>query len=86
MAQLCMTSLTLAMHGIQLTFIYFILPLPFYFFLLLIIYRCYMNFDIMRRVLEQYFNLNVIQVMNITGMSNIVRHVVLKKLLLHNHF
>ncbi len=30
-------------------------------------YRCYVNFDIMRRVMEQYFNLNVVQVMNITG-------------------
>lgn len=31
---------------------------------------CYMNFDIMRRVLEQYFNLNVIQVMNITDIDD----------------
>jgi hypothetical protein len=30
-------------------------------------YRCYVNFDIMRRIMEQYFNLNVVQVMNITG-------------------
>ncbi|KAI9550338.1 putative cysteinyl-tR synthetase [Daphnia sinensis] len=31
---------------------------------------CYVNFDIMRRVMEQYFNLNVIQVMNITDIDD----------------
>ncbi|XP_057367259.1 probable cysteine--tRNA ligase, mitochondrial [Daphnia carinata] len=31
---------------------------------------CYVNFDIMRRIMEQYFNLNVIQVMNITDIDD----------------
>ncbi|XP_046461967.1 probable cysteine--tRNA ligase, mitochondrial [Daphnia pulex] len=31
---------------------------------------CYVNFDIMRRIMEQYFNLNVVQVMNITDIDD----------------
>lgn len=32
--------------------------------------RAYVNFDIMRRIMETYFDLNVVQVMNITGNMN----------------
>lgn len=33
--------------------------------------RCYVNFDLMRRVMEHYFDMNIIQVMNITGINYI---------------